>query len=316
MELEISNLRAQLAKSASGTSLEKEQIAALEEKLARTQKSLTIAENSLSDLKKNLDRTTEKAVKEGSERTSAETKLRALGQEAQEAKDHAEALQKKVDALEKKVAALTTLHKEHDARSQALKKENEKSAKDLADLRNKVGSLENDNSRLRDELERSRKAHAQGVDDEGVDELESEERHKLERKICDLESEVFDLKRGLWKDGRKEIDGESSTGAQFTDIDLGAASPGSKRRSAQAKGLSDLFQSGLNALTGAHDDLLEDDDGEFDEEAFRKAHEEEARKRMEKVREVKRGLPAWKNWRLDLVEARRGAEFGGEIFEV
>jgi hypothetical protein len=59
--------------------------------------------------------------------------------------------------------------------------------------------------------------------------------------------------------------------------------------------------------------LSDDDDFEFDEETFRAAQEEEARKRVERVREVKRGLKSWENWRIDIVDIRAGI---GGVFEV
>ncbi|CAI6332317.1 unnamed protein product [Periconia digitata] len=55
------------------------------------------------------------------------------------------------------------------------------------------------------------------------------------------------------------------------------------------------------------------DDFEFDEDAFRKAQEEEARKRIERVREIKRGLDAYKGWRVDIVDVRVGM---GGVFDV
>ena len=326
MEIEISNLRAQLDRVASGSSVEKEQIAALEEKLARSEKSAATAQRELGDLKKNLDRTTEKAVKEGSERTSAETKLRTLEREAGEAKSNNGELQKKVDALEKKVLTLGTLHKEHDARFQAQRKEREKAEKESSDLRSKLAVIENENLRLREERERIKKRDAQGIDDEGVDELENEERQRMVKKVRDLESEVHELRRGVWRERRKELNGEESSGltspgAKFTDVDLGGSMSPSRRRSTHGgKGLGDFFTSGFNAITGASsgpadEALLEDDeDLDFDEDAFRLAQEEEARKRVERIKEVKRGLKNWEGWRLDLVENRKGA--GNPIFEV
>jgi hypothetical protein len=328
MEIELSNLRAQLEHVVSGSSVEKEQIAALEEKLARSERSAATAQRELGDLKKNLERTTEKAVKEGSERTSAETKLRTLGREAEEAKAHSEELQKKVDALEKKVATLATLHKEHDARFQAQRREREKAEKDVSDLRSRLAGTENENLRLREERERAKKREAQGIDDEGVDELENEERQRLEKKVRELEGEVHELRRGIWRERRKDLEGgevpsSTSPGARFTDVDLGGTSPTGRRGNAHgAKGIGELLTSGFNAITGATsagDDGLLDDDGEmdFDEEAFRIAQEEEAKKRIEKVKEVKRGLKNWEGWRLDLVENRRGGGEGvGEIFEI
>ncbi|KAB8290695.1 hypothetical protein EYC80_008335 [Monilinia laxa] len=337
MEIEISNLRAQLERVASGSSVEKEQIAALEDKLARSEKLAANAQRELGDLKKNLERTTEKAVKEGSERISAETKLRTLEREAEDAKAHSDELQKKVEALEKKVSTLTTLHKEHDARSQAQKKERERVEKEASDLKNRLASIENENSRLKEEGERLKKRDAQGIDDDGVDELENEERQRLERKVRDLEAEVHELRSGVWRDRRREMEGGvdviTSPGARFTDIDLGggSGSPHARKGGAlqQGKGIGDYLTSGFNAITGGtapighggaqdDDELLDDDDLlEFDEEAFRKAQEEEAMKRIERVKEVKRGLKDWEGWRLDLVENRRaGGEGVGEIFEI
>lgn len=306
--------------------------------MARSEKSAANAQRELGDLKKNLERTTEKAVKEGSERISAETKLRTLERETGEAKAHSDELQKKVEALEKKVSTLTTLHKEHDARSQAQKKEHERVEKEASDLRARFANVENENSRLKEERERLKKRDAQGIDDEGVDELENEERQRLEKKVRDLEAEVHELRRGVWRDRRIELQGEgddglTSPGARFTDVDLGGSGSPHARKSGgpQGMGIGDYLTSGFNAITGGtapvghghagadeDDELLDDDEFlEFDEEAFRKAQQEEAMKRIERVKEVKRALKNWEGWRLDLVENRSaGGEGVGEIFEI
>jgi hypothetical protein len=88
-------------------------------------------------------------------------------------------------------------------------------------------------------------------------------------------------------------------------------------------GFGDFFTTGLNALTGGEDHEHQDDDGlldddeDFDEDAFRKAQEETAKARIERIKEIKRGLKNWEGWRLDLVEGRRGGGEGlGEIFEI
>lgn len=329
MEIEISTLRAQLDRVASGSSVEKEQIAALEDKLARSERSAATAQRELGDLKKNLERTTEKAVKEGSQRTSAETKLKTLEREAETSKTHNEELQKKVDALEKKASTLATLHKEHDARSQAQKREREKAEKEASDLRSRLAGVENENLRLREERDRIKKRDAQGADDEGVDELENEERLRLEKKVRELEGEVHELRRGVWRERRKELDGEESSGVtspggRFTEVDLsGGISPSRTKPAVQGgKGIGDFFTSGFNAITGGtsaiDDGLLADDELlDFDEDAFRLAQEEEAKKHIERVKEVKRSLKNWEGWRLDLVENRRGGGEGiGEIFEI
>jgi len=112
-------------------------------------------------------------------------------------------------------------------------------------------------------------------------------------------------------------------------VDLGGGMSPNRRRSIAhggKGGFSDFISSGFNAITGANvlpptatdGGLLEDDEEmEFNEEAFRLAQEEEAKNRIERVKELKRSLKNWEGWRLDLVENRKGGGEGvGEIFEV
>uniref|UniRef100_L2FV80 M protein repeat protein n=1 Tax=Colletotrichum fructicola (strain Nara gc5) TaxID=1213859 RepID=L2FV80_COLFN len=291
MEIEISKLRAQVDRQASGTSSEREQIAALEDKLARSEKAAAQAQNELADLRKNLD--AEKAVREGSERTSAETKLRTLEHELADAIDARLEAEKKADGFEKKVTTLTTLHKEQDSRTQTLRKEKERAEKEVSELKARVESLESENTRLR-----SRKSTegGGGLDDDGVDELENEERLRLEKKP------------GPQSPGFENVSLSNSRGT----------SPSAHRKQPTHGGIGDFFQSGINALTGTGDDeFLEDDDMDFDEDAFRRAQEDDAKARLERIKEIKRTLTNWEGWRLDLVENRRGGSEGlGEVFEV
>lgn len=305
MELEIARLKARADRQENGASSEKEQITALEEKLARAEAAAGKAQRELQDVKRNLDRISEKAVREGSERTSAETKVKTLEHDLEEARNAKDDLEKKVEALEKKATTLATLHKEQDSRLQALKRDKEKADKE-------VEKLEHENIILR-----SRKSTegGGGLDDEGVDELENEDRLRLEKKIRSLEAEVHELRSGAWIGKRRELE---ATSPGFQDVDLSGGSAGPLRRKSAAGGIGDFFASGLNALAGGNDDeFLEDDDMDFDEDAFRKAQEEEAKKRIERIKEVKRALKHWEGWRLDIVENRRGGTEGiGEIFEV
>lgn len=327
MELELSRLRAQAARQEASGGTDKDQIVALEEKLARAEQAASKATRELVDLKRNLERTTEKAVREGSNRTSAETRVKTLEQENITLNDSLAELQKKHDALEKKVQALGNLHKENDSRSQSLRREKEAAEKETAELKSKVERLEGENTKLR-----KKDAAEGGGDDGGIDELEDEERQRLEKKIRDLEAEIYDLRRGIWHQRRRDMetgaDGEDgSPGGDFTNVDLsgGPLSPttAARRVSGRGTGLGDFFTSGLNALTGAtgetadDEGLLEDDDMDFDEDAFRRAHEEDAKKRLERIKEIKRGLKNWEGWRLDLVDTRRGGGYGvGEVFEI
>ena len=330
MEMEISNLRAQLNKSSSSSITHSEQVSALEDKLERAERAAGAAQRELTDAKKSLERASEKAVKEGSERTSAETKIRSLVREAEEAKKSAEESMKRVDTLEKKLAALTTLHKDADARRQAGERERERLEKEAGDTRRRLAGLENENLRLREERERARKREASGVDDEGMDELEDEERQRLETKIRGLEGEVYELRRGVWREKRREFgigeteDGMTSPGSKFDEIDLSGGSPGYRRESLASGGrgtsLSNVLSSGFNAFAGAgvggaKDELFDADD-DFDEDAFRSAQEEEARKRVEKVKEIKRALKDWEGWRMDIVDVRVGGGRAGDIFDI
>lgn len=335
MEMEISNLRTQIDKSTSSSSSHSEQVSALEEKLDRAERAAGAAQRELSDVKKSLDRASEKAVKEGSERTSAETKIRNLGREAEESKESAEDSLKRVEALERKLATLTTLHKESDGRRQAGERERERLDREATDLKRRLASIENENLRLKEESERSRKTQASGVDDDGVDDLEDEERTKLENKVRGLEGEVFELRRGVWRDRRRtmgadgEATGPTSPDSKFDDVDLSGEPLHFRRQSnatpARGQGFATVLSNGFNAITGGSgggsnretQDLLDIDDEEvFDEDAFRRAQEEESLKRVERVKEVKRGLKDWEGWRMDVVDCRVGGGGAGEIFDV
>lgn len=317
MELELSKLRAALDRHSSGMSSEKEQIGALEEKLARAERAAASAQQELGDLRRNLDRTAEKAVRDSSEKTSVETKLRTVEHELADQLAIRADLETKVDALEQKVATLTTLHREQDSRSQALRREKERVDGEVRELRSKTEHLEAEKAKLK-----SRQSLDGGIDDDAVDELVDEGRSNLEKRIRELEAENHDLRRGIWKDRRRELEGGEHN-VSFQDVDLGSGgmlSP-SHRKHHGGGGIGDFIASGINALTGADDDddfLPDDDDGiEFDETAFRKAQAEENARRLERIKEVKRGLKNWVGWRLDLIENRRGAGEGvGEIFEI
>lgn len=391
MELEISNLRAQLASS----SAHEAQIAALEEKLSGSESALEKAQRELTDTKSALTRASEKAVKEGVDKTSTETLIKNLQRELEELKQEKTTTDKKAETLEKKLEAMGNLHKESEARHQTRLRETEKIEKEAAVLRKRLADVENENLRLKEEQESLRKRHATdhgsaGADDDALDELEDEERSRLHRRIRDLEGEVFDLRRGVWKERREELDhahhlhspetafphtsSPSATAAAaantFDDVDLIGGTPDHARRRSMAannhksqqqqhSSFSTVLSSGLAAFTGGNTfyggasgsgsgsgssatrgrassnqqhhqpatrgslELLSEEnfEDEFDEAEFARAQaEEEARKRVEWVREIKRKLRDWHGWRLDLVDSRAGAEGAGvgmgEIFQI
>ena len=324
--MEISNLRSQIEKHASSSDTHTEQVTALEVKLDRAERAAGGAQRELLDARKSLERASEKAVKEGSERTSAETKIRSLTRETSDFRKNSEESLKRVETLEKKLAALNILHKDSDARRQNVERERERADKDITELRRRLASFESENSKLKQEREGLRKKDVSGgTDEEGLDELEDEGRKRLEARVRELEGELFELKRGVWKERKRELQGgnEGSIGSPtggFDEVDLsGPLSPG-RRASVKSRGqgFAGVLSSGFSAFTGSGEKggLEDEDEDGFDEEAFRAAQEEEGRRRLERVREVKRGLREWEGWRMDIVDCRVGGGGAGEIFDV
>jgi hypothetical protein len=340
MEQEISNLRAQVSKVSTSDSGQAEQIKALEEKAARAERAAGAAQRELQDARKSLERASEKAVREGTERTSAETQIRILQRELEESRAAHDEASKKVEQLNSKLAALTTLHKDTDARRQS-------DAKQLAEARRQLDTATTESARLRAESARQAKKDGTGAtDDEGLDELEDEARAALAARVRELEAELFELRRSAWRDRRRELQsgddvavmsprGSAAGGSGFDEVDLMGGAAGERRPSAgkpqrRTSSFRTVLTSGIKAFTGdaadgatrteAEDGLLDggdDDDLAFDEAAFRQAQEEDAKRRLERVRELKRGLSAHQGFRVDLVELRRNGGGGlGDVFEV
>ena len=346
MELEISRLRSELSTRTSSCETHGSQILALQDTLIMTQNRLRNVEGELSDSKKALTRASEKAVKEGVEKTSSDTKMKSLERALAEASATRDEIIKKAENLEKKVETMNKLHREAEGRNASRLSAAEAQGREAGILKARLIAAENENLRLREEKERRKRREVSGGDDEGLDELEDEERVGLERRIRELEGEIFDLKRGVWRERRKQMQPDPGVGAEgelkeddagdFDEVDLSGSGPASRPLppSSQQKhsSFSTVLNSGLAAFRSSpdhtsrprQDSLLQEfeDDGAFDEEAFAIAQrEEEARKMVEHVREVKRKLRDWEGWRLDLVDAKRSATgmLGtgfGEIFEV
>ena len=346
MELEISRLSGELSSKTSGCETHGSQISALQESLTTMQSKLRKSESELADSKKALTRASEKAVKDGVEKTSSDTKMKSLERQLAGASTSRDEVVKKAEVMEKKIETMNKLHREAEARNASKLSSAEAQAREAGLLKARLAAAENENLRLREERDRRKKREASGGDDEGLDELEDEEQVRLERRVRELEGEIFDLKRGVWRERRKEMQPNPDAGADaepsqddagdFDEVDLSGNGPASRLlpSSSQQKhsSFSTVLNSGLAAFRGSpehtsrprQDSLLQElnDDSAFDEQAFALAQrEEEARKMVEHVREVKRRVREWEGWRLDLVDARRSAAgmLGtglGEIFEV
>ncbi|KAF2429140.1 hypothetical protein EJ08DRAFT_614249 [Tothia fuscella] len=331
LELEISGLQAKLSTAQSTIDTQNTRISSLETELQKAQHTAESTSTELADLKANLDQASERAVAEGSSRSSAETRIAQVEAELGTAKRSAEEASKRAETLEKKVESLTKLHRESDSRTQAKLSESQKQERDAKELRARVTALSNENSRLRNESNRRKKLETDG-DSAGLEELEDEERVRLQFRVRELEEEVFELRRGVWRDKRRELQPGLDDTSGFDDIDL-SGTPTSRKPAVHST-FTDVITSGINAFIGGDGRrnsnaaagsrpggrkqslglLSEDeDDFAFDEDAFRKAQEDEAKNRLERVKQVKRGLKDWEGWKVDIADLRAGM---GGVFEV
>lgn len=345
LQLELSRLRSQLTDSTSHD----EQVTALQTALSRAETNLTKAQNELADTKKALNRATEKAVVDSTSATSKETRIKELERTLTAVTVEKDEANKKVDSLNTKIEALNKVHRETEARSAGKLAAADSLNKELQAMKVRMEATEAELVRLREKHKKSMDGADASVDQD-LDELQAESTRKLQTQIRELEAENFDLRRGVWRDRRQQLqphlsehdhdheqpDGNRGldTTDRFDDVDLNAGSSGiTALPSSQQKhsNFTQVLSSGLAAFIAPPtstnraraDSLLQDFDGEFDENAFataqRKQEEDMKKMMVEHVREVKRGLEKWKGYRLDLVGVRRGVDGVdgfGEVFEV
>ena len=325
LELEISSLQSRLSSAQTKADEQDSRLNNLELDLAKAIHDRESVAQELSDLKANLDKASERAVADGSARSSAETRVAQLEAELGSAKRAADEATKRATQQEKKIETLTRLHRESDARHQAKLADLGKQERDAKELRARVAALSNENARLTDEAIRRKKLEATG-NAEGLEELEDEERQRLAARVRELEEEVFDLRRGVWREKRAAMQPGMDTNDPyaFDDVDLtpGGLAPATTRKTQQQhSSFQDVINSGIAAFRGDTNGrhsvvagrdrgqslgLMSDDGFDFDEDAFRKAQEDDAAKRLERVKEVKRGLVKWKGWRIDIADLRGG----------
>ncbi|KAF2822184.1 hypothetical protein CC86DRAFT_358298 [Ophiobolus disseminans] len=338
LELEISNINKQLTEQTTKNNELQSKVSSLESSLEKAEQDASSTRTELSDLKANLDKASEQADKEGSDRDTAQTRVAQLEAELGAANRKASDSISRAELLEKKIETLTQIHRDNDARSQSRIQEHKKIEREAAELRTRIAGLSNENARLREAEQRRRKADLGNIEDSSVQELLDEERDKLLAQLRSLEEENFELRRGVWKDRRTAMqpgidNGDPYANSGFDDIDLSNTNPSShlltrNNPPPRHSSLQDVIQSGISAFTGQTSHRRSDaaskprprqeslgslDEFEIDEDAFRLAQEEEGKKRLERVREVKRGLPNFKGWRPDLVDIRVGM---GGVFDI
>jgi DNA repair exonuclease SbcCD ATPase subunit len=350
LELEISALNSRGSASAKSLDEQTAHITELEGELRKAKEAAELATQELQDLRANLAKQQEDSEDQKKQQPDPATLFRKIAQleaEVSSAQRATALANTRADTLDKKAATLTTLHKESEARRSSAQADAGRHEREAKELRSRIGDIRTENYRLRDEASRRKRLEAEG-DSAGLEELEDEERVRLASRVRELEAEVFELRRGAWRERRKELqpgltvpDEEllSTSVGSLDEVDLSTSFHGNSRNNGTPtqhrnhSTFTDVINSGIRAFTGDSqvspgagkpqgrkqslgqllDEFEEDDEFEFDEEGFRKAQEEEARERIERVKEIKRGLKKWEGWRMDLSDERVGM---GGVFDV
>lgn len=326
LEFEVSNLRNQI-NGLQTTTLERNASAKeLEDRAKAAETATDSVKQELDALKVSISFPSDETKAANEDPEALTKRITILESDLRTANSNLDAASERATSLEQKIEALTKLHRDANAVSHAKDKE-------LSDLR----------AQLR---RRDRASHVRDASEFELGEEETEV-GALQARVRSLEAENFDLKRGVWRDKRAELqpgmDDNGGPSPEYEDVDLnGPYGPFASKATAakQTSSFQDVITSGISAFTGrprepvrghghsqsqAHGrkqslGLLSEDGDEFDPEAFRLAQEEEAKRRIERVKEVKRGLEKWKGWRIDISEMRQsgisvGREYG-PAFEI
>jgi chromosome segregation ATPase len=319
-ELEMSNLRNQV-NSLTTTLTEREtSVKDLEQRATSAEHQAEATKQELDSLKVSMtfDNDNDADPKSTAVPEALNKRIVILESDLRTAQTALEAASERATSLEQKIEALTKLHRDASAAVQAKDKE-------LRDVRAEL-------------KRRDRPSHVRDASDFDLHEEETET-GQLQSRIRALEAENFDLKRGVWRDRRAEMQPgmeEHESGQEYEDVDLNAPASTAPHLARQTSTFQDVISSGISAFTGRARGVASPDqhagnrprnqsmgllseDG-FDEEAFRLAQEEDAKRRIERVKDVKRGLDQWKGWKLDLVDVRAGGVGAGRecgpVFEV
>lgn len=302
LELELSNLRNQYNMSQSSVTAHEATISELEQRAATAEQAAETAQKEIETLKETINKPVETDENEAEDAVALQAKITTLESDLRTAQANADTAASRATSLEQKIETLTKLHKDqstsHDTQ--------------IKDLTSKLASLK---------TAQTPAAHdADSINDDAAD----LEREHLHQRIRDLEAENTDLRRGVWRDQRAALQPDINDASPgYEDVDLSNPYAASTRPHARTgSSFQDVLQSGINAFTGRERKqslgLLSEED--FDEDSFRVAQEEEGKRRIERIREVKRGLEDWRGWRVDLVDARAGGLGGGAptgpMFEV
>ena len=322
-ELEMSNLRNQVNSLTSTITERETTVKELEQRATAAEHQVDATKQELDSLKVSMTFGAEDpSSKSPDDPETLNKRIAILESDLRTAHTNLDVASERAASLEQKIEALTKLHRDASAAVQAKDIE-------LGDVRAEL-------------KRRDRPSHVRDASEFSLQDEETET-GQLQSRLRALEAENFDLKRGVWRERRAELQpgmDEHEAGHEYEDVDLNA--PASPSLARHTSSFQDVISSGISAFTGRprgvaspsspdHQKtgnrprnqsmgLLSDDDDGFDEEAFRLAQEEDAKRRIERVKEVKRGLEQWKGWRLDLVDVRAGGIGAGRecgpVFEI
>lgn len=327
LELELSSLRNQL--SGLQSTLAERAVSAkdLEDRATAAEGDTASVRQELDALKVSIAFPSDETKAANEDPEALTKRITVLESDLRTANTNLDTAAKRATSLEQKIEAMSKLHREATAHSQTKDKE-------LTDLRSQL-------------KRRDRPSHVRDASEFELGEEETEA-GALQTRIRALEAENFDLRRGVWREKRAELqpgmeDDAGGISPEYEEVDLnGPYSARTHRTGSNAvrhgSTFQDVITSGISAFTGRPRDapkghgppqaahnrneslgLLNEDEDDFDPEAFRLAQEEEGRRRVERVKEVKRGLDKWKGWRVDIAEMRRtgvGLRDVGPVFEV
>ncbi|KXT02727.1 hypothetical protein AC578_5411 [Pseudocercospora eumusae] len=310
LELDISNLRNQITTLENTVAERDISIHEANERTTAAEAATESAKQELESLKLSIAIPSDETAAANEDPEALTKRITVLESDLRSANSDLEAAAKRATSLEQKIEALTKLHKDSLNTSQSKDRE-------LNDLRSQL-------------KRQSRPSHVRDASEFELNEDETEV-GALQARIRALEAENFDLRRGVWRDRRAEL--QPGMEDNYEDVDLNTPHSAGGRKASlprQTSTFQDVITSGINAFTGRepakppHRDRamsmgLLSEDG-FDEEAFRLAQEQEQKNRIERIKEVKRGLEQWRGWRIDLADLRqKGAgpdREVGPVFEV
>ena len=315
LELDISNLRNQITTLESSLSERDASTKELTERAATAEAQTETVKQELDALRVSISFPSDETASAKDDPEALTKRISVLESDLRTANSSLEAAAQRATSLEQKIEALTKLHKESNVSSQAKDRE-------LTDLR----------SQLQRKNQRTSHVRPDNLEDFELSESETEA-GQLQARLRALEAENFDLRRGVWRDKRAELQPGMNDDGFLEDVDLHTPDGLNRHRGSlprQTSTFQEVITSGINAFTGrertqqprdrAQSIGLMSDDGGFDEEAFRLAQEEEQKRRLERIKDVKRGLDQWKGWRVDIADLRKnGVSDGrqvGPVFEL